>query len=207
MLVPIRLAVGSVAFLGGILASTQGPLAAAAAAPAARPTSASVGAGVGAKPIVLEKPASAGQSYTLPALYVVNTGNTRATLRVTVKRLSSGAERNVPTRWVVFGQNALDLAGNQSATVPLELDVPASAAPGTYMTNLVVGTFSAGSQGGGATFGAAAATRLTFSVVAGARAPLTLPSWLPAGLAVMALATILVLVVRSSGVRIEVRRR
>ena len=61
---------------------------------------ASVGTGVGASPIVLSELAQPGHSYTLPQLYVFNTGTEASQYRVHVSRLEEGAQHDVPSGWV-----------------------------------------------------------------------------------------------------------
>lgn len=203
----IGLGFGAVAIVFAA-AITGGARSAQAATPVAQlePRSESIGAGVGANPIALDRPASPGGSYRLPGLYVVNTGTGAGTFRVAIKRLSPGSEHEVPASWVALDSTEFGLAGYQSATIPLHLNVPADAQPGDYMTNLLAGTIGAGASGGGATFGAAAATKLTFSVAAQSKGPLTAPTRLLVGVGLLALVAVLAIAVKRSGVRLEIRR-
>jgi hypothetical protein len=126
---------------------------------------ASVGAGVGAAPIQLERPALPGSSYTLPAVYVVNTGSEASFYVLSVERISAGPQRSVPASWLGFGTNDFSLPAGRGTYVPITLTVPARAESGLYLSDIVVAT--KGSAGPGAlVVGARAATRLEFRVAA-----------------------------------------
>lgn len=142
-------------------------VAAVAGAPAAE---AKIGTGVGAAPIALSAPARAGSSYSLPSLWVVNTGDEPAVYRVAVGPSSSGKKMaGVPRGWVKIGRDGFNLTPGEGTWVPLSLQVPADAAAGRYEANLVAGTLRQNS--GGAGLGAAAATRLQFTVTPGRPGP------------------------------------
>jgi len=65
---------------------------------------ASVGTGVGASPIVLDRPAEPGHSYDLPKLYLVNTGSELAHYTVRVRRYTPSSAREIPSSWVAIGR-------------------------------------------------------------------------------------------------------
>ncbi len=133
------------------------------------------GAGVGASPIVLTTPAHPGQTYALPGLSVVNTGDEPSRYVARVERLASATGLDVPTAWVSFGMNDVLLAPGQWAILPLSLTVPPNAAVGRYGSDLIVATTASTAQGG-TIVGAAAATGLVFSV---ARPSIGIdPAWL-----------------------------
>lgn len=125
---------------------------------------AEIGTGIGASPIALAAVAHPGHTYRLPALYVVNTGTVVSTYRVRVERLSPGPGRLVPSVWVRVRRNDVPLEPKQSASVPLTLVVPASAASGAYLSDLVVGTEAPRAPSAQAILGAQAATKLMFRV-------------------------------------------
>lgn len=169
--------------------------------------SASVGTGVGANPIVLGEQAQPGHSYSLPELYVVNTGTQVSRYGVHVGRLGKGSQHDVPSSWVELPSSSVTLGAGESASLPLGLVVPVSAPPGDYMTDLVVGTVAAGGSPG-TSLGAAAATQLRFSVAsvdAGFVWPL--PLWTDALLTGAALLVALFLLARRAGVRLQVELR
>ena len=179
-----------------------------ALAPAA--AGADIGTGVGASPITLDRPAVAGQAYTLPSLYVVNTGSEASYYAVRVERLSKGSASPVPSGWIAFGKNDFPLAPKAFTQVPLRLAVPANAAIGSYLTNLVVTTVAPG-QKGGVALGAGAAATLTFSVAAPSGPHLGIPWpwpwWVYGLLALLGLAGAASVVPRWFGIRFQVERR
>jgi hypothetical protein len=200
MTIAVRGAAARLALASLLLAGT-------AVAVAPLRASASVGTGVGATPIVLSETAQPGQSYTLPALYLVNTGTETSQYAVRVARLEQGGQRDVPASWIVVPSSAVSLAPKAAANVPLTLKVPADATAGDYMTDVVAGTTAGGSGSPGASLGAQAATQLHFSVGSGSGwLPWPPPRW--AQLALLAVVVIggLGLGVRRSGFRIHVER-
>ena len=107
----LALALGAVAVLG--LSSVAG---------------ATLGAGVGASPLALNTPAHAGGTFqVVPDLLVVNTGTDPARYVLKVERLSKGHRMTVPVGWVTFEANKFVLAPNARRTVPLRVEVPATA--------------------------------------------------------------------------------
>jgi hypothetical protein len=124
---------------------------------------ATVGAGVQAAPVVLAQPAHPGQqNVALPRVYVVNTGTQTSRYRLRVERLSTGNQLPVPAGWVSFGDEGFRLAPHQAVTVAVRLSLPKDARAGKYMTDVVAST--APLLGGGASEGAAAATKLEFTL-------------------------------------------
>jgi hypothetical protein len=195
---------------GAAVRLALGGAAVAAAAVAAAPlgASASVGTGVGADPIVLTQTAQPGQSYALPALYLVNTGTETSRYAVRVARIEKGQQRAVPAAWIVVPARPISLAPKAAADVPLTLDVPANAAPGDYMTDVIASTLASATGSAGASLGTQAATQLRFSIGnAGGWLPWPPPGW--ALLSVLAAVVVLggVVGVRRSGLRINVERR
>jgi hypothetical protein len=168
---------------------------------------ASIGTGVGANPIVLTEVAQPGHSYTLPQLYIVNTGTEASPYGVRVTRLEKGSQRDVPNSWVELPRSPIVLAAGEATRVPVRLLVPAGAAPGDYMTNLVAGTVAPG-RTSGTSLGAAAATQLRFSVAsvdAGFQWPV--PFWVDLLLIAGTLAASAMLLARRAGLRLHVERR
>ncbi len=138
-------------------------LVAALAAASPPGVAAGAGAGVQASPIVLTTPAYPGQTYALPGLYVVNTGDEPSRYVARVEHLASATGLDVPAAWVSFGRNDVPLAPGQWTILPLSLTVPPNAAIGRYGSDLIVAT-TGGTAQGGTIVGAAAATGLMFSV-------------------------------------------
>ena len=123
----------------------------------------SIGVGIQVGPVRLAGIAHAGRTYDLPPVYVVNTGTEPETVRLDVQRLSKGAGRDVPKSWFKPGQTDVHLDARQSATIPVQLVVPADAKLGPYFSD-VVAHGSASIEAGAASLGVAAATKLQFTV-------------------------------------------
>lgn len=168
---------------------------------------ASIGVGIQVGPVRLAGIAHAGQTYDLPPVYVVNTGTEPETVSLEVKRLSKGTGRDVPTSWFKPGQSDVHLDAKESATIPVQLVVPADAKPGRYFSD-VVAHGSASIEAGQATLGVAAATKLQFTV--GKAVPAGFWSSLAAPLAwaggVIVLAGGAFLLARRSGLRLRLDR-
>jgi hypothetical protein len=168
---------------------------------------ASIGVGIQVGPVRLAGIAHAGQTYELPPVYVVNTGTEPETVRLEVQRLSKGTGRDVPKSWFKPGQTDVHLDPKQSATIPVQLVVPAGATPGPYFSD-VVAHGSASIEAGQATLGVAAATKLKFTV--GKAVPAGFWSRLPSPLAwaggIIVLAGGGLWLARRSGWRLRVER-
>jgi hypothetical protein len=168
---------------------------------------ASVGVGIQAGPVQLTGPAHPGGSYALPPVYVVNTGSQSESATIRIERISPGVGRTVPPAWITVPGQPVSLSQNQSASIPLQLTVPANARPGSYFSDVVVHG-SAAISVGSANFAVAAATKLEFRVVPGVvpASWLGLPGWLLPAVGGLAGLAILVVAVRRSGVRIRIER-
>jgi len=167
---------------------------------------ASVGVGIQPGPVRLTGAAHPGSSYMLPSVLVANTGTLAESVAIKVDRISPGTGRTVPSSWV-RASAGLSLTPGQSARIPLQLDVPASAKPGRYFSDVVVTAGSAGS-GGSASFAVGAATDLEFTVARGlAPSPwFTVPGWVLVAMLVILLLAVAALLVRRSGLRIRIER-
>lgn len=168
---------------------------------------ASIGVGIQAGPVRLSGTAHPGGSYQLPPVYVVNTGTQDESVAIRIERLSPGSGRPVPAAWIRAGGQAIRLSHNQSARIPLELAVPATAAPGQYLSDVVV-RGSAALSDGSANLGVAAATKLEFRIAPGtAAAPwFSMPGWVLLGVAGVLLLATAAAVARRSGLRISIER-
>ena len=149
---------------------------------------ADVGAGVGASPIVLASVATLGNTYTLPSLYVVNTGTVTSSYRLSVEQFAPHQGLAVPAGWVTFARNDFPLQPKQSTSVAMTLTVPSAAVAGAYQSDLVAGTVPPRTSSG-AIAGAQAATKLTFTVGSGGGFPWPWPWWSYAVLAIALLIT------------------
>ena len=168
---------------------------------------ASIGIGIQVGPVRLAGIAHAGQTYDLPPVFVVNTGTEPETVRLEVQRLSKGTGRDVPKSWFRPGQTDVHLDAKQSATIPVQIVVPADAKPGPYFSD-VVAHGSASIEAGQATLGVAAATKLQFTV--GKAVPAGFWSRLPSPLAwaggIIVLVGGAILLARRSGFRLRLER-
>ena len=164
---------------------------------------ASIGVGVQGAPVRLRAIAQPGGSYALPPVYVINTGTQDESISMRVQRLSHGPGRPVPASWIQFSGDGMQLAASKSAKVPLELVVPAGAAPGKYLSDVVV-VGSAAVTAGQTNLGVAAATKLEFSVGQGSAPGSAFPQWTLWILGGLLLVAALLLAFRRSGPPVQV---
>lgn len=168
---------------------------------------ASIGVGIQSNPVLLNGDAHPGGSYTLPSLYVVNTGTEAESVTVQVERLATGTRSDwtVPGSWIQVADQGTELAPAQSAQIPLELHTPGNARPGSYATDLVVTGSATDAGDGNVRFGAAAATGLEFRVTP---APATgVAAWRWWLVAVLAVLTVIIVIIQRTGLRIRFEMR
>ena len=169
-------------------------------------TQASIGVSVQGAPVRLRAVAQPGSSYALPPVYVVSTGTQDESISMHIQRLSHGPGRTVPSSWIQFTDNGMQLPTHKSARIPLELVVPADAAPGKYLSDVVV-VGSAAISVGKTNLGVAAATKLEFSVGQGSGPRLGFPVWILWTLAGLLLLAAARLAFRASGPQVRVARK
>jgi len=172
----------------------------------AGPARASIGVGVQANPVSLTGTAHPGASYALPSLYVVNTGTQAESMSVRVVQ-RTGPGLAIPGSWIRIGALSGQLPPKQSARIALELVTPADAEPGNYLGDIMVTGSTA--PVAGVNFGAAAATKLEFTITPGPPGGSWLSIrawtwWVIGGLVILAAATF---GWRRSGLRIKVERK
>ena len=170
----------------------------------AGPARASIGVGVQANPVSLSGAAHPGASYALPSLYIVNTGTQAESMSVRVVQ-RTGAGRPIPGSWIRIGALSGQLPPKQSARIALELVTPGDAEPGNYVSDILVTGSTA--HVAGVNFGAAAATKLEFTITPGPPGGSWFPAWtwwVIGGLVVLAAVAF---GWRRSGLRIRVERR
>jgi hypothetical protein len=170
----------------------------------AGPARASIGVGVQANPVSLSGAAHPGASYALPSLYIVNTGTQAESMSVRVVQ-RTGAGRPIPGSWIRIGALSGQLPPKQSARIALELVTPGDAKPGNYVSDILVTGSTA--HVAGVNFGAAAATKLEFTITPGPPGGSWFPAWtwwVIGGLVVLAAVAF---GWRRSGLRIRVERR
>jgi hypothetical protein len=167
---------------------------------------ASIGVGVQGAPVRLGHVAQRGESYTLAAVYVVNTGTQDESISLHVQRFSHRPGMTVPPAWIHFSGSGMSLAAHQSARIPLQLVVPAGAEPGRYRSDIVV-VGSAGVTVGRANLGVAAATGLEFTVGQGSAQGAGFRPWMLWTLGGLLLLGAAIFAFRASGLQVSVARR
>jgi hypothetical protein len=167
---------------------------------------ASIGVGVQGTPVRLGHVAQPGESYTLAAVYVVNTGTQDESISLHVQRFSGGPDITVPPSWIHFSGDGMQLGARDSARVPLQLVVPAGAEPGKYRSDVVV-VGSAGVTAGRANLGVAAATGLEFTVGQGSAQGAGFRPWMLWALGGLLLLGAAAFAFRASGLQVSVSRR
>lgn len=173
----------------------------------AAPAGASIGVGIQANPVSLSGVAHPGRTYTLPDLYIVNTGTQPESMTVQVQRLSAGAGQTVPASWIRITGLTGQLKPQQSARIPLELVTPGGAQAGQYRSDIVV-RGSTEPVASGVNLGAAAATKLEFTITPGPASAswLSFPVWKWWVIGVLVLLAAGIFGWRRSGFRIRVER-
>lgn len=142
-----------------------------------------------------------GERYTLPTIGVRNPGSEPGAYEMSIQSIESDRSSPPPEWFEVTPRSfALDAGGRQPAEVALQL--PRDAEAGDYEA-LISAQLT--TDDGGARVGAAAATRVTFSVADGS-APRSLPEWLLQAAAVVAATALLGGVSRRYSFKVERRR-
>lgn len=102
-----------------------------------------------------------GGRYHLPTLSVSNIGDQAQQYEVVVNYLQDAGADRPPRGWFDISPPIMDLAPGESRAVTLDIDLPTSADPGSYVA--LVEAHPA-TVPGGTTISAAAATRVSFTV-------------------------------------------
>jgi hypothetical protein len=169
---------------------------------------ASIGVGVQASAVRLQGVAHPGANYALPPLFVTNSGTQPESISIQVERLSAGPGLTIPPAWIRIAALSGSLQPGQVARIALELRTPSGAKPGDYSSDIVA-TGSAGLAAGGLSLGAAAATKLEFTVAPGPahRSWLSLPAWKWWMICALILLAAVVAGVRRAGLLTRIERR
>jgi hypothetical protein len=144
---------------------------------------ASTGVGIQAAPVCLPVTAQPGHSYSLGELFVQDTGSAGEGISVSVEPVWRGQSdygryRSVPPSWIAvsypkhdlfLSSSSVSLEAGQGAYLAVTVTIPASAARGMYVSNLVASAGTSSPQDHAATLGAAAAAGLELGV--GVHAP------------------------------------
>src|SRR5688500_12417196 len=111
------------------------------------------GIGVSLGQIQIEDRLLPGESYTLPTLSVINTGNQAAEYEVSINYLQDQTQQRPPPRWFDFQPQRFHLDGGKAQNVQIKLTMPTGALPGSYLAFIEAGPIS---QGTGVKIGIAA---------------------------------------------------
>jgi hypothetical protein len=129
------------------------------AAPA--PATAETGVSIDLGRISITERLDLGGTYKLPTIGVRNPGSERTDYRLVVSHMEGQAGMRPPADWFAFVPDRLSLDPRETRPVRVTLRVPSDAEPGEYEA-LVGAQIASGRPGAGV--GAAAASRLSFSV-------------------------------------------
>ncbi|HLJ98408.1 MAG TPA: hypothetical protein VKU39_00720 [Streptosporangiaceae bacterium] len=166
---------------------------------------ASVGIGIQADPVRLAGNAHPGGTFTLPDVYVVNTGSQAESISVSVQRMNAAKSGlNVPGSWIQASSVPAQLAPGQAVRIPLRLVTPGDARLGRYASDIVVTGTVQPDAGSPVRFSAAAATGLEFSLVASA--PGGYPLWKVWLVVAVLLGAAVTIFGRHTGLRIRIER-
>src|SRR4051812_7712696 len=127
----------------------------------AAPASASRGVSIDLGRIDIQQKLTPGGSYRLPTMGVRNPGTEATSYELKASPLVMNGKDAPPEAWFHFSRAKLTLKPHESAQVRVRIDLPTGADPGDYVA--LVGPQIV-TKGTGAQVGAAAASRVTFSV-------------------------------------------
>jgi hypothetical protein len=176
------------------------------------PAAADRGVSISLGSIAISVPLRPGQEYRLPQLFVLNPGDETSNYVMDAVPIANEAGASIEPSWLTFDPPSFALEPGARRDVAVVLRLPESTAPGEY--HGLIRAVLATDASGGAVLGAAAGSRLTFTVDSGAASLLRdlLSAWNAGGLwswlvAVLLVTVALVLVLRRRfSFRIERRR-
>jgi hypothetical protein len=111
--------------------------------------------------IAIEQKLTPGGSYRLPTMGVRNPGTETTSYELHASPVQVEGREAPPPEWFHFSPSKLTLKPRQTRAVRIRIDLPTGADPGDYIA--LVGPQIV-TKGSGAQVGAAAASRVTFSV-------------------------------------------
>jgi hypothetical protein len=126
------------------------------------PATADIGVGVDIAEIVIDEVLAGGNTYSLPAVGVANTGDRTTGYEVEITYMNGQEEMAPSADWFQFDPQRFSLEAGTSRKVGISLHVPRDAPTGQYFALIEAHPVVGG--GGGTTIGIAAATKLRFSV-------------------------------------------
>ncbi len=125
---------------------------------------ASIGVGVGTGKIIIDEAIKAGSIYTLPPIVVFNTGTENASYAMEVTLNEVQPQLKPDPAWFSFSPAEFDLAPGESQKVIPTFHPPLVTKSGDYFAYLEAHPSQTVQQGGAATIGVAAATKLSFTI-------------------------------------------
>lgn len=127
----------------------------------AAPAHASQGVAIDLGRIDIQQKLTPGGSYRLPTMGVRNPGTEKTTYELKASPLVMKGKDEPPQGWFHFSPGKLTLRPQETRAVKVRIDLPTGANPGDYVA--LVGPQIV-TKGSGAQVGAAAASRVTFTV-------------------------------------------
>jgi hypothetical protein len=122
---------------------------------------ADIGVAMDVGKVAIVQKLSKGGSYQLPSIGVRNPGSESATYRMAVTYLYNQSEEEPPSDWFRFSPAAFDLEPGASQPVQIRLEISTGAKPADYAALIQAHIAPSGE---GAQVGAAAASKLSFTV-------------------------------------------
>jgi hypothetical protein len=125
------------------------------------PLEADRGVGVNVGRIEINDVLSAGRSYDLPAVGVINTGDEVQDYEVEITHLEVQSQRKPDPQWFNFSPQHFSVQPGKTQMVDISVTIPGGAKAGNYFAYVEAHSAPTGK---GETIGIAAATKLLFSV-------------------------------------------
>ena len=126
-------------------------------------TEGQAGVGLSNGSMRVEQDLYSGNSYQLPAVVVVNTGEIAADYSVRIVHRAEQQELRPLKDWFTFDPRRFSLKPKLEQSVSVEIRLPVGAEPGEYFA--LIEAYPVARSGGGPTIQIAAATKLNFKVV------------------------------------------
>jgi len=125
-------------------------------------TQADIGVGVDLAKISIDEKLIPGDSYHLPTISVINTGNRSCDYQIVISSIQDQPQIVPSTEWFHLQPDTIRLDAGGSQKVEITLTIPLKAQPGEYFALIEASPVS--SDGSAVAIGIAAATKLYFTV-------------------------------------------
>ena len=123
-----------------------------------------VSVGVGTGKIVVDEPVKPGGMYNLPPITIFNNGDESTEYGIETTFNQTQPELKPDKQWLTYTPDAFTLAPKATRSVNVQLTVPVNAQPGKYFAYLEAHPIIKANAG--TTVGIAAATKLSFTIIA-----------------------------------------